>query len=73
MDKCTLFCYFNKTVADEVVWCKEGKIPTALISVSFRSHHFFVSSVALKTYNLWLDKSRSCVVRASPSIPFPRN
>lgn len=24
MDKCTLFCYFNKTVADEVVWHREG-------------------------------------------------
>lgn len=33
MDKCTLFCYFNKTVADEVVWCREGKIPTSLMWV----------------------------------------
>lgn len=70
MDKCTLFCYFNKTVAGEVVWRREGKIPTSFIWV-FQIQILCVFSCTQKTHSMWPDKRKilSCVVRAFPSIP----
>lgn len=49
MDKCTLFFgFFNKSVADEVVWYREDKIPTSLICVSLRSKSFVPHSISLQ-------------------------
>ena len=43
----TFLGYFNKNVADEVLWYREDKIPTLLICVSLRSKSFVSHSVSL--------------------------
>lgn len=60
MDKCTLFCccYFNKNVAVEAVWFREGHIPISLSlslgSKSFLGISVFPFSHAPKAYSMWL-------------------
>lgn len=59
MDKCTLFCcYFNKNVAVEAVWYREGHIPTSLSlflgSKSFLGILVSPFSDPPKTYSMWL-------------------
>lgn len=59
MDKCTPFCYFNKNVADEVMWCREGKSPTSLICISFRSKSYLcVFSCTQKIYIAYGENKR---------------
>lgn len=47
IDKCTLFCYFNKTVADEVCDAEKVKLPHGQFGCLSDPHPLFVSSFAL--------------------------
>lgn len=57
MDKCTL-CYFNKNVANEVMWYREDNILTSLICISLGSSPssltVFLPRCTQKTYSMGL-------------------